>query len=133
MARSGRTFVRVTIAAFWMLAVAFAIFVCFRDPIKNDIYGFAVHNEEVFRCPSCGLTRAVYSLMRFDFVSAFYYHAYFAVTFPFWGYAAVTLSVNLFAGKKIMPYPKRYAVYLWIAFALWMLFTVLRNFTSVIY
>lgn len=133
MERSGRAWVRVAIAAFWTFALAFAVFVYLHNPIENDIYGFAVHNEALFHCPSCGLTRAAYSLMRFDFAAAFYYHAYFTVTFPLWAYAAVTLGVNLFVGKKVVPYPKRYAVFLWIAFALWMIFTVFRNFTAVIY
>lgn len=125
--------VRVTIVLFWTAALAFALYICFKNPVQNDVYGFIVHDESLFHCPSCGLTRAVYSLLRLDFASAFYYHAFFTVTFPLWAYAALALSVNLFAAKKVVPYPKCYRAILWTAFGLWMVFTFLRNFTSVIY
>ena len=98
------------IVAFWLAAVAFAIYVYVKNPIENNVYGFLIHDESLFHCPSCGLTRAVYSLMRFDIASAFYYHAYFTVTSPVWAYTLVCLTANLWKGKRVIPYPSWYKI-----------------------
>lgn len=128
-----KIYLRCAIVFFWVTALTLAIYVCIKNPIENNVYGILIHNENLFHCPSCGLTRAVYSLMRLDFKSAFYYHAYFTVTAPVWCYAMFCLSVNLWANRKIIPYPKKYTVVLWVLFAGWMLFSILRNFVEFIY
>ncbi len=124
---------RGAIVAFWLAAVAFAVYVYIKDPIENNVYGFLIHDESLFHCPSCGLTRAVYSLMRFDIASAFYYHAYFTVTSPIWAYTLVCLTVNLWNGKRVIPYPSWYKIALWVLFGLFMAFTVFRNFVGFVY
>lgn len=125
--------IRVGIIVFYSLCALFAIFLYFNNPLVNDIYGFLIHKKTVIHCPSCGLTRAVYSLMHFDFASAFYYHAFFTCTFPILGYILLTLTVNLFFDKKIIPYPKRYPIFLYIYLGAFIAFSILRNFTLVIY
>ena len=125
--------IRCAIVGFYAICIAFAIYLCFANPIENDIYGFLIHKKSVIHCPACGLTRSVYSLMRFDFKNAFYYHAFFVSTLPLLGYIVLTLTVNLFANKKIMPYPKRYQIILYAYLFAFIAFSILRNFTSVIY
>ena len=125
--------IRCAIIAFYCFCIAFAIYLYFANPIENDIYCFLVHKEMAIHCPSCGLTRAVYLLMKFDFKSAFYYHAFFVCTLPLLAYIILTLTVNLFANKKIMPYPKRYSIILYAYLFAFIAFSVIRNFTSVIY
>ncbi len=128
-----RMLVRVAIVAFWFAVIAFSIYVFLSDPIENDIYGFFIHDESTFHCPSCGLTRSAYCLMKFDFAGAFYYHAYFTVISPVLAYSLICLTANLWTGKKIVPYPKNYRAILWVTFSLWMIFTVIRNFTDCFY
>lgn len=125
--------IRVAIVAFWFAVIAFSIYVFLSDPIGNDIYGFFIHDESAFHCPSCGLTRAAYCLMKLDFAGALYYHAYFTVISPVLAYSFICLTANLWAGKKIVSYPKNYPVILWVTFSLWMIFTVIRNFTDCFY
>ena len=123
------TLVRTAIIIFYAVCLLLLIYVITKNPLKNDVYAFKFHDSTVFCCPSCGLTRAVYCLFTLKIKQAFYYHAFFTVFSPIIGYIILTLTVNLFAGKKIIPYPKRYSIYLWVLFGLWMVFTVIRNLT----
>lgn len=125
--------VRAAIILFYAVCTLFFVYVMVSNPLKRNIYGWLMHDPSKFHCPSCGLTRAVYCLATFDFKHAFYYHALFTVLSPVLAYIVLTLTVNLFAGRKIIPYPKHYPVYLWIIFGLYIAFGVLRNFTDVVY
>lgn len=128
-----RNRIRVAISIFYLFAAAFMVYVALKNPIENNVYGFFLHDERYFHCPSCGATRAFYCLLKFDFKSAFYYHAFFTVFSPVLAYVAVCLTVNLWCGKKIIPYPGHYSAYLYALLGLWMIFTVIRNFTDVVY
>ena len=124
---------RCAIVCFWIFTVAFAVYVYISNPLENNVYGVIIHDESIFHCPSCGITRAVYSIMKLDFGSAFYYHAFLIVFAPVFGYILICLTVNLWAKKAIIPYPRKYYVYLWVFFGLWMLFSIFRNFVDFIY
>ena len=127
--------IRLAIIGFYLACILFFIYVMVKNPLEKDIYHILGHVVEMkdFHCPSCGLTRAVYCLATFQFGKAFYYHAFFTVTSPILAYIFLTLTVNLYAGKKIIPYPKRYSIYLYVYLGLYIAFAVLRNFTDVIY
>ena len=125
--------IRCVIILFYLLCALFAVYLYFANPIDNDIYGFLIHQKSVIHCPSCGLTRSVYSLMHLNFKMAFYYHAFFVCTLPILCYIILTVTVNLFANKKIMPYPKRYSLFLYAYLFALIAFTIFRNFTTVIY
>lgn len=128
------TLIRASIIVFYSACLTIFIYVMVKKPLENDIYHLLGHVVEIgFHCPSCGLTRAVYCIATFQLGKAFYYHAFFTSTLPILGYIFLTLTVNLFMGKKIIPYPKKYPVYLYVYFGLYIAFAVLRNFTSVIY
>lgn len=77
-------------------------------------------------CPSCGMTHAVYALARLDLLTALHENA----VIP----AAVLLALLWYAelwcralGRPRRLIPRR-AWFWWGALALWMLYTVLRNF-----
>ena len=127
--------IRLTIIGFYLACIALFVYVMVKNPLDKDIYHFLGHIGDTngYHCPSCGLTRAVYCLATLQFGKAFYYHAFFTVTLPILAYVCLTLTVNLFVGKKIIPYPKNYAVYLYVYLGLYIAFAVLRNFTSIIY
>lgn len=125
--------IRCGIIFFYCLCLFFVVYLYFSNPLEENIYGFLIHQKSLIHCPSCGLTRSIYLLMHFDFKGAFYYHAFFVCTFPILGYIILTLTVNLFAGKKIIPYPKRYSLFLYAYLFALIAFTVIRNFTAVIY
>lgn len=135
MAIKKQNVLRAVIIGFYTACLLFLIYLLIRNPLENDIYHFFGHNatQNGYHCPSCGLTRAVYCLMTFQFGLAFYYHAFFVCTSPFLAYVILTLTVNLFFGKKILPYPKKYYVYLYVYLGLYVAFAILRNFTTVIY
>ena len=83
-----------------------------------------------FKCTSCGATRAVYYFFTLQFGKAFYYHAYFTLTSPLVAYYIVAIFVNAFACKRVLP------IWWQVAFGYVLglvAFTVLRNFTDVIY
>ena len=125
--------VRASIILFYIACILFLIYLLIKNPVENDVYYFLCHDANVFHCPSCGLTRAVYCLATFQFGKAFYYHAFFVSTLPFLGYALLTLTVNLFADRKIIPYPKKFAIYLYVYLGLYLAFAIIRNFTDLIY
>lgn len=126
-------FVRTAVILFYAVCIIFSIVLLIENPLKNDFYGNLIHDESLFHCPSCGLTRAWYCLMTFKFKEAFYYHAYFTILLPVILYIVLTTSVNVFFNKKIIPYPKRYSIFLYALFGILIAFTIFRNFTSVIY
>ncbi len=125
--------VRTAIIAFYAVCIIFTVIILVKNPFTNNIYGVLSHDKSLFHCPTCGFTRAVYCLFTLQLKKAFYYHAFFITLFPVLLYLVLTLSVNLFFNKKILPYPKKYSIYLYVLFGLLIAFTVLRNFTSVIY
>jgi len=127
------TLIRVLVIALALFCVGVAVLILVTNPLENDLYKGLGHNKEFFHCPTCGLTRAIYCLLTLRLKDAFYYHAFFTVTFPFLAYLVLTLFVNLFFAKKILPYPKKYSIYLYTYFALFMLFSIVRNFTTIIY
>jgi hypothetical protein len=113
----------------------------FFEPIKAINSSFTILitcwaglREDKISCPTAfSETSAINCLATFKFGQAFYYHAFFTVTSPILAYIFLTLTVNLYAGKKIIPYPKRYSIYLYVYLGLYLAFAVFRNFTSIIY
>ncbi len=124
---------RAAIICFYAACIFFAAYILVKNPLENDVYAGLSHHKQIFHCPSCGATRALYCLLTLNFKGAFYYHAYFTIFSPAFLYIIITLSVNLFFQKKIIPYPKHYAVYLYLLLFLLVAFTVFRNFTSAVY
>jgi len=129
---SGKKF-KITAVISWLAFAALLVAVYIYNPADKKETFCWINRTTGLHCPGCGATRAVYYLMRFNFKKAFYYHAYGAVIAPFVLYVGVALTVNLFAGKKILFLPKFNWAYYYVPLALLMVFTVLRNFTAVIY
>ncbi|MBQ7643005.1 MAG: DUF2752 domain-containing protein [Clostridia bacterium] len=84
-------------------------------------------------CLTCGATRAAYSILYFDFKSAFYYNALFTVGIIPAALVGGAAAVNFALGKRAIPLPKFRGVYAVAAVAVALIFVVLRNFTGIIY
>ncbi len=50
-------------------------------------------------CPSCGMTRAFYSILGFDFVQAFHYNILSIPLFIFIVFSIIVLLYEIFVGK----------------------------------
>ncbi len=103
------------------------------NPTENTLLPCALNKTFGIHCATCGATRAVYYFFTFQFKKAFYYHAYFVTLSPLLAYIITGFCVNVFAGKKVVPFPKPRWYYLVAFFAGLLCFGVLRNFTMVIY
>lgn len=78
-------------------------------------------------CPACGMTRAAYHLMHFNFMQAFYYNQFLLITLPFFAYIYAANAVNTYFDKKIMPLFKFNKTFAYIFIAVFILYGVLRN------
>lgn len=116
------------------LAVA-ALFVYARiaDPFSHgEIFCF-VNRVSGIRCATCGLTRALFCLLKGDPVGAFYYHALFTVGLLSAFLLSTAYLVNFACGRRVLPLPRLRWTYFYILLALLVLFLVVRNCTDYIY
>ena len=102
-------------------------------PYESTELFCAINRRANIKCPTCGLTRALYSILFGDFKRAFYYHALFTVGFIPFLLVATGMGINFYFQKKVLPLPKFRWVYFYLLLAVVIGFTVLRNFTVVIY
>ena len=84
-------------------------------------------------CLTCGATRAAYSLIFFDFKSAFYYNALFTVVIIPFAVFGLLYTVNFAFNKRVVPLPRIKAYYFIVGAAICAVFTILRNITDIIY
>lgn len=99
---------------------------------KEEVFCFS--NRVVgIKCPSCGVTRAVWCVLHGEIKEAFYYNALFTVgiipTFVF----TTLASVNYRLGNKVKYLPKYRWKYFYTALIIIVIFTIVRNFTFYIY
>ncbi|MCR4720549.1 MAG: DUF2752 domain-containing protein [Lachnospiraceae bacterium] len=100
-----------------MLAILSIVFIYFIFHITG--IGCPIKYVTGVSCPGCGMTRAMWSLLHFDFAQAFYYH-------PMWPLPILWLAAFIFRWKLGK-------VYKWIviAFAVAFLVTyIIRMFTG---
>ncbi len=77
-----------------------------------------------YKCAGCGISHMLMSMLRLDFVSAFFYNPLMFVLFFFWNTVAVLLLIGrpAFVGK-----PKFLYASLFSTLAAMVLFGILRN------
>lgn len=125
---------RIITAGIIAVIVAAFAFVLIRNPYENEILPCWYYTHLGFKCPSCGATRAAYSIATFDFATAFHYHAYYTATAPMLIYFGAALTLWGFTGKAVLPLPKKtWWIYLIAYFSGLTLFGVVRNFIPAIY
>jgi len=86
-----------------------------------------VHYFTGFYCCGCGGSRALRSVLHFDFYQALRYNAVFTVLFPFLGvyFAALGISYVRFGKDKISSKVPKGVVWVFVAFAV--VYGILRN------
>lgn len=104
-----------------LLGVLGLIYLYFNDPSIVPFIPCYFHELTGFECTGCGITRAIYSLMHFDFIAAIRYNALFVFSIPL--YIVISIKEIRDPDFKIKLVPL--LVYVFIL----LLFTVLRNFT----
>lgn len=77
------------------------------------------------KCPGCGSQRAIHSILHLDFVAAFKYNAMLVMMLP-------VVGIYVYSEIRRTKNPEQYAklnkvTYIWIIFALFILWWVLRN------
>ncbi|MBE5742286.1 MAG: DUF2752 domain-containing protein [Clostridiales bacterium] len=85
------------------------------------------------KCPSCGLTRAVWCILHWQWEKAFYYHALFTVGIIPFTLCLTGMGVNFYLGKRVLPLPKYRWIYFYLTLGALVVFTVIRNLTPIIY
>lgn len=120
----------LTVAVIVLSVIAFVII---SNPVEVKLLPCLIHSKFNVKCPSCGLTRAVYCVMTLKLGQAFYYNAYLTLLSPLVAYLCVAFLVNGVVGRRIVPLPK-FRWWMLVAFLVGLIaFTVLRNFISCIY
>ena len=108
------------------------ITVLITNPTDDEGIRCAFRKTLHLKCMTCGATRAVYYFFTLQIGKAFYYHAYFTALSPIMAYVAISFSVNVFLGKKVLPLKLK--VWQLIAFAVGLgVFGIVRNFIPQIY
>ncbi|MBR2384702.1 MAG: DUF2752 domain-containing protein [Clostridia bacterium] len=122
------------IAAISPICVLAALFLyaVIAQPFSSSEIFCWVYEKTNICCPSCGLTRAVYSIVQGDFKTAFYYHALFTVGFiPFFSLLTI-MGANYALGNKIAWLKYRW-IYFYLCLAFVIAFTIYRNCVSFIF
>ena len=78
-------------------------------------------------CPGCGITRMFMSLFSGDIVSALKYNAMVMVLMPFMMFCGVRWSCEFVKNGRLGRMKKADLIAVWIAFALIVIFCILRN------
>ena len=58
------------------------IYIYFNDPSENPFIPCLFHEITGLECTGCGITRAIYSLMHFNFLAAIKFNAMFVFSLP---------------------------------------------------
>ena len=123
-----RVFTVISIGALTTAIIAVLIL----NPTDDDGIRCGLRKVFYIKCMTCGATRAVYYFFTLQFGKAFYYHAYFTALSPVMAYVAISFSVNVFLGKKVMPLKLKW--WYLIAFAVGLtVFGIVRNFIPYVY
>ena len=129
-----------------VLAIAFIYLLSVTLPIKNGeplwhgipcvfykgteyIFKLLKINHEGIKCAGCGLSRMLISIVKLDFVSAFWYNPFLFVTGPFLIlYFAVQNIKFIITGKENMG---KWQIFLYIEGGLAVLYMILRIFLPI--
>lgn len=94
----------------------------------NLEFGFSIpclfHKLTNFYCPGCGITRMIFSILKFDFYQAFRFNPFvFCLLILFIFYFFISFFLNLFNKKQIKINNKVY----YVIVILLLLFGIVRN------
>ncbi len=103
-----------------VIILAAMVFLYFHNPSEEPFIICMFNYITGLQCPGCGATRALYSLMHLDVISAIKFNLLFTLTVPLLIYVAVRKLMN-----------KKYKInikYLYLYVIFLVVFTIVRNF-----
>lgn len=104
------------------IAVAFGlVYIYFNDPSVKPFIPCYFHEITGLECTGCGITRAIYSLMHLNIVSAIKFNALFVFSLPLFLYCILKKIQDNDFKIKLVP--------LLIYVGILLIFTFVRNFT----
>ena len=86
-------------AALFLLPFGTAAYLYTHNPYTTTVFPCLFHIATGLDCPGCGMSRALFSLMHFDFTDAFRYNMFVFFFVPFAGYWWARLFCYLITGK----------------------------------
>ena len=86
-------------------------------------------NHEGIKCAGCGLSRMLISIVKLDFVSAFWYNPFLFVTGPLLIFYLAAENIKyIITGKQDMG---KWQIFLYVEGVLALLYMILRNFLPI--
>ena len=128
--RQGKIFLTVHVG-FLLLVLLFPLYVKIADHAKFSFLGCFLHDYLFLYCPFCGGTRAVFALLRLQFLEAIQYNV-FVVCLVVWGlFLDATAFVRLLRNEKnLLKFPK----HTWIVMlCVFIGFMILRNVLMIVW
>lgn len=98
---------------------------------KTGFYIPCIFNKITgLRCPGCGITRCIFSLMQFKFKDAFFYNQFVFIFFPFW-VLGVIYEVYCYIVSKDPVLIKNIPKWIWnVLIIILIVFCIARNIYS---
>ena len=120
---------RILLVSFLIVVLIYFSFLYYK---LYNLFGIGIpcifHKITGLYCPGCGITRAIFSLFRFDFVSAIKYNFLLFLIFPFliyyFGYKIKSWIFFEYNTKQIIP-----NFFIYILLFITILYGILRNIT----
>ena len=96
------------------------------NPVEHTIIPCLFYELTGIPCFSCGTTRCLYYLSRFDFGNAFRYHAYWVILSPLLLYWSGAEILNALTGRRLLPVFRRKWTVIFVLLAGLILYGILR-------
>ena len=116
-----------TVAAAALIAAAALVYLYFTGEGEGAGIPCMFHQITGFYCSGCGASRALRSILHFDFYRALRYNAIFTLCLPLFAVYFGSLSVSYIRFGKDRVSEKISMKFVWIFIALALIYGVLRN------
>lgn len=120
----------ITCAALCLCAVGGVlalIYLYFHSPYEQTVTVCLFYRLTGFKCPGCGMTRALYCLLHLDFKGVFRENP-FLLVLPFAAYLALSELFQATGLRIRLPVPRIPLPVLYTLLAVWVLYGFGRNF-----
>lgn len=117
---------KVYFIAFTVILLLLLIFIYFNNPQNQNIICPSLIYFKIY-CSACGILRATYNLLHFNFAIAFFYNSFYVLSMPIFIYLYIAFLIKIFFKKDIF-FIKNKKTAIIMYFILFLIFGILRNF-----